>query len=135
MILSVMTQSKATLDSLFAVEVKPMPKPRKLQISLDATPFYHCVSRCVRRAFLCGKDSVSGRSSEHRRHQIEHDLLRLASIFYIDVAAFAVLSNHYHVVVHVDQESANNACSGRHFEKPKVTKGFTRMIGPAGGAL
>ena len=86
-----------------------MPKPRKLQISLDATPFYHCVSRCVRRAFLCGKDSVSGRSYEHRRHQIEHDLLRLASIFYIDIAAFAVLPNHYHVVLHVDRESANKA--------------------------
>ena len=86
-----------------------MPKPRKLQISLEATPFYHCVSRCVRRAFLCGKDSVSGRSYEHRRHQIEHDLLRYASIFFIDVAAFAVLSNHYHFVLHVDVEAAKEA--------------------------
>jgi len=88
-----------------------MPKPRKLQISLEATPFYHCVSRCVRRAFLCGNDSVTGRSYEHRRHQIEHDLLRLASIFYIDVAAFAVMSNHYHVVLHVDSAAAKNADS------------------------
>jgi len=86
-----------------------MPKPRKLQISLEATPFYHCVSRCVRRAFLCGNDSVSGRSYEHRRHQIEHDLLRLASIFFVDVAAFAVLSNHYHIVLHVDVEAAKEA--------------------------
>ena len=86
-----------------------MPKPRKLQISLDATPFYHCVSRCVRRAYLCGSDPVTGRSYEHRRHQIEHDLLRLASIFYIDVAAFAVLSNHYHIVLHVDSEAAKKA--------------------------
>ena len=83
-----------------------MPRPRKQQISLDATPFYHCVSRCLRRAFLCGKDSISGRSYEHCRHQIEHDLLRLASIFFIDVAAFAVMSNHYHVVLHVDRDSA-----------------------------
>ena len=83
-----------------------MPKPRKLQISLEATPFYHCVSRCVRRAFLCGTDAVTGRSYEHRRHQIEHDLLRLASIFFIDVAAFAVMSNHYHVVLHVDSKEA-----------------------------
>ena len=86
-----------------------MPKPRKLLISLYATPFYHCVPRCVRRAYLCGKDTVTGRSYEHRRHQIEHDLLRLASIFYIDVAAFAVLSNHFHIVLHVDSGAAKNA--------------------------
>ena len=86
-----------------------MPKPRKLQISLEATPFYHCVSRCVRRAFLCGKDSVTGRSYEHRRHQIEQDILRLASIFFIDVAAFAVLSNHYHLALHVDVQPAKQA--------------------------
>lgn len=33
---------------------------RSRQISLQDTPYYHVVSRCVRRAFLCGEDAHSG---------------------------------------------------------------------------
>ena len=40
---------------------------RSRQISLADTPYYHVVSRCVRRAFLCGQDAHSGQSYEHRR--------------------------------------------------------------------
>lgn len=68
-----------------------MPKPRYSQVSLDATPFYYCISRCVRRAFLCGVDSVSGNSFEHSRGWIENKLIELAGIFSIDLYAYAVI--------------------------------------------
>jgi REP element-mobilizing transposase RayT len=82
-----------------------MPKPRKELISLEATPYYHCVSRCVRKAFLCGTDE-NGRDFEHRRDWIEQLLIDQAKIFCIDIAAYAVMSNHFHIVLHVNQSKA-----------------------------
>jgi len=83
-----------------------MATARNRQISLIDTPYYHCISRCVRRAFLCGEDKVSGQSYEHRRGWVEDKLLALSQVFAIDVCAFAVMSNHTHLVLFVDIEQA-----------------------------
>ena len=74
-----------------------MPKPRKSLIAVESTPYYHCVARCVRRAFLCGVDSVSGHSYEHRRAWLEDRLLELPKVFAIDIAAYAIMSNQKNI--------------------------------------
>lgn len=63
---------------------------RKYQICVEETPYYHIVSRCVRRAFLCGEDSVTGFSYEHRRKWIVQRMKYLAKLFAIDICAYAV---------------------------------------------
>ena len=74
---------------------------RVLQIELEATPYYHCVGRCVRRAFLCGDDKPSGRSFQRCQLWIVERLELLASIFAIDVCASAILSSHVHLVLRI----------------------------------
>ncbi|MEW6996311.1 transposase [Colwelliaceae bacterium BS250] len=85
-----------------------MSKPRNQQICLSETPYYHCVSRCVRQAFLCGADVHSKKSYKHRRALVEQRLLMLTATFAIDVCAYAIMSNHSHVVVKINKAKAQH---------------------------
>tara|TARA_R110001599_G_C12157024_1_gene651965 strand:+ start:223 stop:1092 length:870 start_codon:yes stop_codon:yes gene_type:complete len=60
----------------------------------------------VRRAFLCGKDAVTQRCYEHRRAWVTERIHLLTSIFAIDICAYAVMSNHYHIVLKLDSSEA-----------------------------
>ncbi len=79
---------------------------RKQLISLADTPYYHCTSRCVRRAFLCGEDKNTGKNFDHRRGWVEDKMLSLSQVFAIDVCAYAIMSNHTHMVLFVDEATA-----------------------------
>ncbi|SMA50637.1 transposase [Parendozoicomonas haliclonae] len=85
-----------------------MTSARTTLIDLHTTPYYHCMARCVRRAYLCGEDQLTGASYEHRKPWVVDRIKHLASIFAIDVCAYAVMSNHYHTILHINTKRAES---------------------------
>ncbi len=82
-----------------------MTSARSTLIDPDTTPYYHCMARCVRHAFLYGVDHFTGNSYEHCKPWVVERLKELSSIFSIEVCAYAVMANHYHAVLHIDLET------------------------------
>jgi REP element-mobilizing transposase RayT len=99
-----------------------MTRARSTLVSVSDTPWYHVINRCVRRAFLCGEDAHSGKCFEHRRGWIVERMKQLAGVFSIDVAAYAVMSNHYHLVVRIDAERA------RGWSRDEVLRRWTQLF-------
>jgi REP element-mobilizing transposase RayT len=53
-------------------------------------------------------DPVTGRSYEHRRAWIEDRLQFLSQIYSVEIYAYAVMSNHYHLVLYYDPLAPGN---------------------------
>ena len=60
---------------------------------------YHVWSRCVKRAFLCRVDPLTGMDFEYRRDWIHAFLKQFALLFGVEVGIHAELSNHVHLVL------------------------------------
>ena len=89
-----------------------MARPRSQLVSISDTPYYHVISRCVRRSYLCGIDPLTGANYEHRRQWIENRIRILSSIFGLQICSYSVMSNHIHLVIKLcpeEIESLSNA--------------------------
>jgi REP element-mobilizing transposase RayT len=73
-----------------------MTVPRSQLVDPGVSRYYHCISRCVRKAMLCGQ------GFEHRKQWIEDRLEHLAGAFGLSVCGFAVMDNHLHALIRLD---------------------------------
>jgi hypothetical protein len=89
------------LRTVMHQEAPPMTIARPHLIDPSVTRWYHCVSRCVRRAFSLGE------GPDDRKKWLEKRLEELAEIFAMAVGGFSVMDNHLHVLVRLDSDVAN----------------------------
>ena len=99
-----------------------MARARESLIDLDATPVIypkisHCINCCIRTSFLCGDDGCSGQNFDHRSTLLVNRIKFLSFVFLIDIAAYAIMSNYYHLVLKVNREEALNLSNDEVIER------------------
>ncbi len=74
--------------------------PRTQLVDASLTRWYHCLTPCVRRAFLLGEGEFN------RKEWLDERLEELADIFAIGIGGFSVMDNHLHILVRLDPDIA-----------------------------
>jgi REP element-mobilizing transposase RayT len=85
-----------------------MGLPRSKYVKDGQEGVYHCFSRCVRRAFLYGYDPLTNQDFSHRKKWIVDQFRHLATVFAIEVCAYAILANHYHTILRLRPDIVAN---------------------------
>ena len=74
---------------------------RSRLVDTSVSRWYHCISRCVRRAHLLGGEAAPG-----RKDWIENRLRELDQIFAISLGGFSLMDNHLHLLLRIDPDIA-----------------------------
>ena len=85
-----------------------MATPRYKLVDEENAACYHVTSRCVRRAWLCGYDSVTQRDYAHRKDWLVDRMKKLARCFAVEIFGYAVMSNHFHMVLRYDPKASES---------------------------
>jgi REP element-mobilizing transposase RayT len=104
----------------FNKELDAMTVARSKLVDVSVTPWYHLLSKTVRGAYLLREGEFD------RKQWIEDRLKFLARVFAVDVAGFAVLDNHLHVLVRLASERAQE------WSDEDVVRRWLRLFPPRG---
>ncbi len=98
--------------------------PRSQLVDDELSMHYHLISRCVRRAWLCGYDKPSRKKYDHRKTWLEERLFHLAKYFAVDLEAHVIMGNHFHLIVYYDPLACLN------WDAEEVARRWTEAFPP-----
>ena len=91
---------------------------RSKLVDASVARWYHCVSRCVRKAFLLGE------GEGNRKKWLENRLEELGQIFAVALGGFSLMDNHLHVLLRLDPAVA------RTWSDDEVVRRWGRLFPP-----
>ncbi|MEQ1830329.1 MAG: hypothetical protein ABL921_30510 [Pirellula sp.] len=94
---------------------------RSRLVDTTVSRWYHCISRCVRRAHLMGDEAAPG-----RKDWIENRLKELDQIFAVSVGGFSLMDNHLHLLLRIDPDVASG------WSDTEVAERWFRLFPPRG---
>lgn len=110
-----------------------MAQARSLQVDLESTPYYHCITRCVRGNYLCGVDTSTGIDFSHRKQWIEKKIIELCNAFAIKLCEYSIMETHHHLILFVGEKESKLWTDKEIFERwqkvyPSNAQNFKELV-------